>query len=50
MKLQAGLIAHVVLRERRLLHRHFDRVAVERGLVGIAILQIAGRRAGVIEA
>ena len=43
-EVEAGLIAHVVLGERRLLHRHLDGVAVERGLVGIAVLQIADRQ------
>src|ERR1700722_361138 len=41
-EIQAGLVAHVVLGECRLLHGHFHGVAVQRGLVRIAVFQFAG--------
>jgi hypothetical protein len=39
-----GLDVSIVLREGRLLHRHFHGVAVERSLIRIAVLQVAGRQ------
>src|ERR1700690_3348713 len=45
---EARLITHVVLRERRLLDRHFHGVAVERCLIRIAVLQFSGGQGAVL--